>query len=312
MNRRLFPFLPLTALLALSTAFASPSENKALVTRLTNEFFNAGRLDITDQIVAPNYIQHALGIANGREALKVSTAEVRTAFPDLHYTIEQLVSDGEYVAARFTITGTHRAPYMGINATNKSVSVASINIWRIQDGQLTEHWEVTDTLALLTQLGVLPANNPASTSSSRPATLTRAGTPAQSKRLVLDLFMKVFNAHNVNAADVIFPVNYIQHNPAVSQGLAGFKTYFKELFIAFPDAMWRLDDVVAKGDLIFVRNTISGTHRGAFGGIPATNKRVEFASMDVFRVEDGKLVEHWDVPDNFALLSQLGVIPSGK
>ena len=79
---------------------------------------------------------------------------------------------------------------------------------------------------------------------------------------------------------------------------------------AFPDSQVTIDDMIAEGDQVVTKKTFSGTHTGDFVGIPATGKRVTLQFVDIMRLRDGKIVEHWNCLDQLSLMQQLGVIPT--
>jgi predicted ester cyclase len=91
----------------------------------------------------------------GLKAAKKYMAEIFSAFPDVHMTIDDLVGEGDKVAVRFTVTGTHKGKFMGMPASNKKLKMWSIQIDRIANGKFVEGWERTDTLGLMQQLGVM-------------------------------------------------------------------------------------------------------------------------------------------------------------
>lgn len=120
---------------------------------------------------------------------------------------------------------------------------------------------------------------------------------------------EVFNQGNFDAIDMLFSPDYVNHTapqgiPAGNEGTRMFAAMFRG---AFPDGHITADDVMADGDLVYFRWTATGTHEGAFSGIPATGKAIRFTGMDIVRVANGKIVEHWDEVDRFGLLRQLGV-----
>lgn len=102
--------------------------------------------------------------------------------------------------------------------------------------------------------------------------------------------------------------DYIQHNPLVAQGRKGFKEFFEAWFKASPDFKYELKQIVSSGDRVWAYGTYSGTHKGEWLGIPASGRAYKFDAVDIFRVEDGKLAEHWDVLDVYSLFKQLEVI----
>ena len=135
------------------------AENKAILRRFFEDLFNTGNLAVADEIVATDYLNHnaAPGETPGREGLKQFVAAVRTAFPDLHFTVEDQIAEGDKVVTRWTSTGTHQGEFGGIPATGKQVRLTALNIHRVVNGQVTEGWLQWDALGMMHQLGVIPA-----------------------------------------------------------------------------------------------------------------------------------------------------------
>lgn len=118
----------------------------------------------------------------------------------------------------------------------------------------------------------------------------------------------VFIAHDMGRLDDYMREDYIQHNPDCPQGKAGFVEFFSVIFGAMPDFHYTVKKVVAQGDLVMAWCTTQGTHTGSdFLGQTATGNTVKFDVVDIFRMEDGKIAEHWDVADTFTFFSQLGI-----
>jgi len=136
----------------------SIEENKAMVRRIWEEVMNKGDLAVADEIMATNYIFHGPGgvNANGPEGFKQYVAMYRTAFPDIHCTIEDMVAEGEKVVSRFTLRGTHLGDMMGIAPTSKKAEIIGIVISRFAGGKEVEAWGSYDTLSMYQQLGVTP------------------------------------------------------------------------------------------------------------------------------------------------------------
>jgi steroid delta-isomerase-like uncharacterized protein len=159
-NRRLLMGAGVT-LLAADPVFAShnlAARNDALIRRYFDEVWNNGRLDTLDEILAPGYLNHTPSIPNplpGPAGLKPIVAAIRSAFPDLHYSIEDVIATESRVVARVVMTGTHEGELFGLPATRKAVRVNQINIERVAEGRIVEHWRVTDELALMRQLGAV-------------------------------------------------------------------------------------------------------------------------------------------------------------
>ncbi|HKV59085.1 MAG TPA: ester cyclase [Ktedonobacteraceae bacterium] len=138
---------------------STEENNKALVCRFYEEVFNKKNLAGLDAFVDPQIIEHALppGLPTGSEGTKQFIGMYLTAFPDLHLAAEDMIAEGDEVAARFTMRGIHRGEFMGIPSTGKQVTMTGIQIVRIADGRIAENWVNLDALGMLQQLGVLPA-----------------------------------------------------------------------------------------------------------------------------------------------------------
>jgi steroid delta-isomerase-like uncharacterized protein len=133
------------------SAEESVEANKALVGR----FFAAvesGDYSAFDALVAENYDDHLAGQSPGRETLKSYFRQLRVAFPDIKLPISQMVAEGDRVAVLNSVQGTHRGEFLGIAATGRRVDAPAFQLYRIEGGQLAEHWEVADFATLLRQL----------------------------------------------------------------------------------------------------------------------------------------------------------------
>ena len=137
----------------------SSEENKAKTRRFMEEVLNKGNMQVVDELIAPNFVEHDPfpGQAPGVEGLKQAMVALRQAFPDLHVTVDEMLSDGDKVVIRSTMKGTHKGNFMNIPATGKQISVEGIDIVRISNGRAVEHWGVTDNLTMMQQLGLVPA-----------------------------------------------------------------------------------------------------------------------------------------------------------
>jgi len=138
--------------------------NEAIVRRELEEIFTQGNLDAAEEIYAPNYISHETTTAvrpasedvHGVEAARQTAAARREAFPDLTYTIEDQIAEGDKVATRFRARGTHLGELAGRAPTGKEVGVRGINMCRIEGGKIAEHWPHADILGMMCQLGFFP------------------------------------------------------------------------------------------------------------------------------------------------------------
>ena len=131
----------------------------------------------------------------------------------------------------------------------------------------------------------------------------------KNKQVVKRFYEEVFRKRDLTVVGRFMHEDYIQHNPDADQGMAGFIEFHMGFFAAIPDSCATINQIVAEGDLVYVYNTITGTHAGeGFLGYPPTGNKVKYDVVDMFRLRDGKLCEHWDVADTRALFSQVGAI----
>lgn len=133
----------------------SEEQNKAVVRRFFEEVWNHGKEDVIDEIFAPTVLFNGQSIT--REALKRALAGRRTAFSDIHVTVEDQVAEGEKVSTRRTWRATHRGPYRGVAATGKRVTWTQISVVRFSQGRIVEDWAVADEVGILQQIGALSA-----------------------------------------------------------------------------------------------------------------------------------------------------------
>jgi steroid delta-isomerase-like uncharacterized protein len=141
-------------------------ENKEVVRRFFTEVLNAGNLDHAKTLVTADYVEHQRlpGAAEGRQGIEIARAflsMMRGAFPDYRFDIEDLIAEGDKVVARLTVSGTHLGEMMGLAPTGKHVRTSGIEVFRLQDGRLAEHWATFDALGMLQQLGLRPIPTPA-------------------------------------------------------------------------------------------------------------------------------------------------------
>lgn len=145
-------------------------ENKAVARQVFEQGFNRGDLSVVDDVVADGVDHQHPDEPSFREHLKGVITAMRTAFPDLHFEISQLIGEGEWVALHSFMTGTHlgdlRPPLLPPGgpfvaaATGRPIKVAHMHLIRFEGGKGTELWHVMDTMALVGQLGLLPGRQP--------------------------------------------------------------------------------------------------------------------------------------------------------
>ena len=136
----------------------STEENKAVIQRWV-EMWNTGNVVTIDQLVTADFVRHdpTRPEVHGPEAERQFVTGTRAAFPDLHFTIEDLIAEGDEVVARLTAQGTQQGELSGIAPTGQHVTYTVMEIYRLANGKIAEQWVIADALGLRQQLGVIPA-----------------------------------------------------------------------------------------------------------------------------------------------------------
>jgi ketosteroid isomerase-like protein len=134
--------------------------------RAQRDLIGGGRLELADELIAPDCVDHGMEIgiprdnggqpaARGPEAIKGVSRWLRAAFPDLSYEIEDAFGAGDRVALRCTVRGTHQGEFLGHRPTGRSFAAQQIHLFRLEDGRIAEHWAGRDDVGMLHQLGVM-------------------------------------------------------------------------------------------------------------------------------------------------------------
>jgi len=133
-------------------------DNKKFMNYFIEEVINNKNLNVANDLVAEDFIEQIPfpGQGPGREGLKFALQSMFTGFPDMTWTVQEQIAEGETVVTRFTWTGSHKGDFMGIPATNKTVEVWGVVIDVVRNGLFTESRIIMDTVSLLQQLGVMP------------------------------------------------------------------------------------------------------------------------------------------------------------
>ncbi len=137
-------------------------ENKAAVRRFVDEVQSQHKLELVDELLSPDYIDHAVPLgmppAQGTAHFKQFFTMMLQAFPDVHATIHDQIAEGDKVTTRKTFQGTHQGEFMGIPPTGKKVELLIIDIFRVNNGKLSEHWGAWDRLGILEQIEAIPTS----------------------------------------------------------------------------------------------------------------------------------------------------------
>lgn len=136
----------------------SPEANKALVRRVYEELIDKGNLDAVEDLFHEKYVDYTQppDWPTDRAGLRQQVSYFRSAFPDIHVTIEEMIAEGDLVAHRQTMRGTHRGEFFGIEPTGNKVTMTGSHFFRVADGKIIEHRANNDDLGMLRGLGAIP------------------------------------------------------------------------------------------------------------------------------------------------------------
>jgi steroid delta-isomerase-like uncharacterized protein len=138
--------------------------NKALARRFYAELWNKGNFAAAPEFLHPDHFDHnppLPGLPQGDEGVIQMIGTFRAAFPDLEMSVDEIIAEGDRVAERLTLRGTHTGTFQSIPATGRRISVTSVNVCRIEDGLVRERWGNADDVALMEQIGLFPARGSA-------------------------------------------------------------------------------------------------------------------------------------------------------
>jgi predicted ester cyclase len=132
--------------------------NKSVIRRFVEEVQNKKNWDVYDELNDPEFVNHSAppGIPSDREGGKIYLGAFLNAFPDCRFTVDDMIAEGDQVVTKKTFTGTHEAEFAGIPPTGKRVTLQFVDIMRVRDGRIVEHWLSMDQLSFMQQLGVIP------------------------------------------------------------------------------------------------------------------------------------------------------------
>lgn len=278
---------------------------------------NLGETDIADYEMAEDYIEHIPmppQFPPNRAGFKGFVGMLRTAFPDLHYTVDHLttkdlIGENQKVAHRIVATGTHTGPWGQIPPSGKRMTWTEIHIGLYVEGKLVEHWGNIDTLSILQQMGAIPGWYPKPPPAPRPYVIeTKTTTHHENVALVRRYVSEAWNRGNLAVIDELVHPESV--DPSFTQypvGPEGAKLAIGLFRNAFPDLYLFIQDTIAEEDVVAIRYTAIGTHHGAYMDIPPTGRSIEVGGCSIFHFANGQIIERWQEFDTLGLYTQLGL-----
>jgi predicted ester cyclase len=286
------------------------SANKEVINKLFN-VLNTGDFSPWNSLVSQDYIEHGSNRPSGRAGFRRTYTGFRYAFPDIHVDAEYAVAQGDLVFIYTAVHATQTGEFNGIAPTGRAFNIHSGDLYRLVNNQVAEHWDVIDQYSLLQQIGAVSGGTTnqakggvtpvAATPGS--ATLTATPTNLQSNKTVVETLVKAINDNKPADIKMLIAENYVEH--AAESGV-DFTDYAMALSTGFPDLHWTIKYSVAEGNMVYIFSSLAGTQSGRYKGVPPSGRKAVFDQVDLVRIENGKLVEHWGIQDRLSLFMQLG------
>jgi predicted SnoaL-like aldol condensation-catalyzing enzyme len=266
---------------ASAAAARATAANEALVVYVYDQLFNHFNTSVIDQYVSANYIQHNPTVANGPEALRQLVESLHASNPNGRNVIKHVVAEGDLVLLQ-----------SDAGASANFAGLAIVDVFRVEDGKIVEHWDTLEAVPSATASG----HDLFSTLSSPPETAADPqGGSAANEALVLRYLRTLTGRHELSAVDRYVSPTLYQHDPALADGAAATEQAYAALFAAYPQYTATVAMVVAQGDLVAVH-----THVQDAPGELGTSV------YEIFRVQHGKIVEHWSDTQNVPATSVNG------
>jgi predicted ester cyclase len=274
-----------------------------------------------DTVLARAFLSYAYDGVRSRTATKKTYESLRNSFSDLHFQVHENIGvlvEGDLVALRTIITGTHTGDYAGVTATGKHIQTSASHFFRVRDDQLVEHWQVLDTYRILVKIGRIPGvgatfqqmlgvpeapegifQERLGTEFDAPRT-GRAVTRDESRAVGRRLYDGAITTGVATDVDALAE-DYIQNTGWTPDGRSYFGNGWAIGRGAMPDGRAIQTHVVAENDRVASISVWDGT-------ITASGQAVDFASADFLRIENGVAAEHWDTVDYVSLYQAFGLL----
>ncbi|MFO0677151.1 MAG: SgcJ/EcaC family oxidoreductase [Polyangiaceae bacterium] len=259
-------------------------------------------------------VQSGMPEAKGKEAIESSTKAFMDGFPKSKIAATRFFQKGDMAVCEWAWNGTHAGEFMGMAPTNKNVGYTGVGIfWFDQDGQIKKEHRYFDVATLMGQLGMSKEKVRAiPTLATTVDFVTAKGTPDEDKNAeTLKNMMGAFEKKSETdfLASLTDGIEYdAQAEPASHKGKAEAKKAFSMMTKAFPDQKISYDTMMGVGDFAIMESTMTGTHKGALGPIPATKKTVSLKGVDICQFKDAKIDHCWNYSNNMEFLTQLGLV----
>jgi steroid delta-isomerase-like uncharacterized protein len=286
-----------------------PEEIKTIAKREIEELWNRGNLTAAGEIISVNCVLHeAAQEIKGIDSFKVFVKDFRTAFPNAHFAIDDVIVEGDKGVVRYTFRGKHEGDYLGVGPTDREVTVTGIRLSRVADGKIQETWNYLDKLSVLVQVGWWAP------SESWQLAYTWGEPMTQSTETTGDLdenkikarrgLKELWETADLAIAEEIYSAKFVNHEITHRQygNLENYKKYVSVIHRIVQDFRVVIEDLIAEGDEVAIRWNVSGTNR-------TSGNAYAWGGITIFRFSDGKIMEAWWSRDALRIAHQMGFVP---
>ena len=314
-----------------STPAQDVDGNKAKVIRLYDEL-NHNNFDVIAEVMDPHFVAHGetMGLQAGDPdhlaAVVRGIQWAKWVFPDLYVSVNDVVGEGDRVAARLTWRGTVTQEVFGVPPNGQTIEWTGMAINRFENGKIVERWFNSDELGMMRGMGMLPpagggAPPPAA---AAPQTTMNVASPTgtqvvnseleRNKQIVRNFYEHVFNEVNVDMLKDIMADEFEDHGEALfgsphgrtmlEGGISSFAKYI-------PVRSVHIEDIIAEGDMVGVLGTMTMVHSNDWL-TTKSDKTLTWKGLSLFRIKDGKITDRYFNSDSLYILEQLGLYPAKK
>ncbi|SEL30512.1 ester cyclase [Streptacidiphilus jiangxiensis] len=274
-----------------------------------------------DAVLARSVLSYDVHGTRSRTGIKNHYAGLRRSFPDLRHEVHENIGvlvEGDLVALRTVITGTHKGDYAGNAPTGRQVQTSASHVFRLRDDKVVEHWQVLDTYRILVAIDAIPkaANDfqkilgveasPGGLFAEKPGTafgraVRRPVAREESRAVVRRLYDGVITTGNPEDVEVVAE-QYLQNSGWTPDGRDAFASALAISRGALPDGRAEQTHMIAENNRLASRSVWDGTVAGS-------GRAADFTTLDFFRIEDGLIVEHWESVDWVRAYQAFGLLP---
>jgi steroid delta-isomerase-like uncharacterized protein len=292
------------------------------------EAINTHNLDAIGPMLTDDFINYRPGPALNKPAFLGVLNGAAMAWPGYTLTIDDLIAQSDWVAARLTLSGTFENPLPNpagaIPPTHEPFSFLIYGFVHLtEDGKIDIYWSLNDQLDFLQDMGVIPRQPaPEAIETAMMADMNMSEADVDDETMedanaetVRRAYEDLFNTQNDDLIGELYDSSYVSHDAnGDTPGLDGLRASFDRFAGAMPDVQSAIEETVAEGDLVASLVTIKGTFTNDLMSapgvtVPANNQPIQITAIAFHRLSDGKIVEDWILYDRLDFFQQLGILP---